>query len=101
MGLWGKTEEHLRNNECFRQICRRYPWIEVTQPNPWKSPWHWVMTIKGEGPYAENIDVWPHKAKAYSRNGGKAEGWDSIRGLITDAIEANGYGGTYDEVIDR
>lgn len=66
MDLYGTKKSHAENNACFQKLMVRYPWIKLHKPNAEKAPWHIVMTIKGEGPYAEAINIWPHKAKAHS-----------------------------------
>lgn len=92
MYLYETTQAHKKNNERFREFMRRYSWVKWAQPNAEKAPWHVIGEIRGSGPYTEIINVWPHKAKASRNNGNAVKGWDEVRALMTEIIEADGFG---------
>ena len=91
MELYERTAQHAKNNECFRQLAKRYPWIKFTQPQPVKAPWHWQCIIRGEGPYPVLVNFWPHVAKAQREHCKSVQGWEDIRLIIVKAIDENGF----------
>jgi len=92
MNLYERTEEHQKNNECFRLFVRSFSLARFFQPSPEKSPWHWQTIVRGEGPYDVLINFWPHVAKAQKDGEKSVEGWDQIRLLMLQVIDENGFG---------
>tara|TARA_R110001632_G_scaffold1568_2_gene6901 strand:+ start:365 stop:673 length:309 start_codon:yes stop_codon:yes gene_type:complete len=91
MNLYERNQEHKKNNECFKIFVRCFNWVDIYQPQPEKSPWHWQARVVGDGTHSVIVNFWPHVAKA-QRDGEKSvQGWDKIYSIMQCAINENGF----------
>lgn len=81
-------QDHIDNNECFRQIVSDYIWLEklLYRPSPVKAPWHWQAVITGNH-YDQMVNFWPHVLKGQRNGFTSVQGEDAIRAIIEEALD--------------
>lgn len=87
-----RSEKQCANVEAFREIEKRFPWMEFYQPNEEKAPWLYQCVVRYEGKSSSiKIDFWPHKGRAMREGCKPVEGYESIRAMISEAIDDSSY----------
>lgn len=79
--------DHVANIEMFRRLQRRFEWMEFFKPNPEKAPWHIQVKIDCATGEPIWLNFWPHTGKAQRDGCPSVAGEESIRLMISEAIE--------------
>lgn len=78
--------DHAANNAAFLRVVKRFPWLNLYQPNADAAPWHWQAAMETDEGDKLYLDFWPHRLKGRYFNR-TFEGLDGLRDMIARAID--------------